>query len=106
MATPETAWFRLEGGVVQEMDLPLAEGIEQRVRSGAILRVNGPDGDPYVATEDAPVVPAPPSERPATNAPKADWVGWAVNHPDEARRLPAADAEAMTKTDLIDLYKD
>jgi hypothetical protein len=44
-------------------------------------------------------VPAPPTERPAQAASKAEWVGWAV-----AQGSRPDDAEAMTKSDLIDKY--
>lgn len=39
MGAKETGWFRLEGGAVQEMDLPLQESIQQRVDKGEIVRV-------------------------------------------------------------------
>lgn len=100
----ETAWFRCEGGVVLEMDLPLPEGIGQRVRQGAIVRVAGPDGAPYVEAPDEPEVPGPPTTRPAPSASKSDWVGWAVTFPDESRRLSEEAALAMTKPELIDLF--
>lgn len=39
MTAKETGWFRLEGGTVQEMDLPVHESIAQRVAKGEITRV-------------------------------------------------------------------
>ncbi len=101
--TPATAWFRCEGGTVLEMDLPLPEGIAQRVAAGAIVRVAAAAGRPYVAGADAirsaDPVPAPPTKRPADSAAKPAWVAWAV--------VCGADPETAsgaTKQDLIDTY--
>jgi hypothetical protein len=97
--TPETAWFRCEGGCVLEMDLPLPEGIAQRVQAGAIVRVDGPDGDPYIPAPDSPPAPAPPTRRPADSARKPEWVAWAV--------VCGADPEVasgMTAQELKDRY--
>lgn len=72
------------------LDLPLHEAIAERLHKGYLVRVNK-DGTDYVeATERT---------KPALNAAKADWVSWAVHNgakPD--------DAEAFTKTDLIEKY--
>lgn len=90
-------WFRCENGLVLEMDLPLHEGIAQRVEQGLIRRVGGPDGEPYEGEPDD--APAPPTKRPADSARKAEWVAWAVAcgaDPDRAAALP--------KGDLIDQY--
>jgi hypothetical protein len=96
---PETIYVRGEGGGIHPMDLPLPESIADRLAKGSLRRVNE-DGSPYVEADDsAASAPGPPTERPAQSAPKAAWVGWAVTNgadPDEA--------EALTKTDLIDLY--
>lgn len=100
-AAPETGLFLCEGGSVIEMDLPLAEGIAERVTKGYIKQVN-PDGTDYtepVAADD--LTPAAPV-RPAQAASKAEWVGWAVNHPDESRRMTAEDADALNKNELIE----
>lgn len=53
----ETGWFRTESGTVMEMDLPLPEGIAQRVDKGEIVRVAGADGGEWVPPE-APPTPA------------------------------------------------
>ncbi|GAA0969780.1 hypothetical protein GCM10009555_017530 [Acrocarpospora macrocephala] len=102
---PETGWFLTEGGSIIEMDLPLPEGIAQRVLKGAITRVANADGDPYEepvspdGTGDldrvAMYAPPPPS------ASKAAWVGYAVRH----HGLNPDAADGMTKNDLIDLVK-
>ena len=42
--------------------------------------------------------------RPRSGDPKADWVSYATNHPDEGRRLSAEDADALTKAELVELY--
>lgn len=99
MDTPNTAWFRGEGGTVMEMDLPLPEAIAQRVEMGAIVRVAGPDGAPYIPDDEADEVPAPPTERPADSALKPAWIAWAV-----ACGANAEDAQGMTKPDLIEKY--
>ena len=94
-----TAWYRGEGGSVMQMDLPLPEGIAQRVKAGAIVRVAGPDGAPYAPAEGDAPAPAPPTTRPLDSALKADWVAWAV--------ACGADYETVTgatRHDLIDKY--
>ena len=98
----DTAWFRGEGGGVWEMSLPLPEHQQQKVHKGQLVRVN-PDGTDWTAPAAEPpdpaVVPQPVTARPAVNASKADWVGWAVHN-----GAPAEEAEAMTKADLIEKY--
>lgn len=87
-------------GHIIKMDLPLHEDIEQQLTKGYLTRVNE-DGTRYhePVEDDAPA-PKPP----AKTALKAEWVGWAVNHPDESRRMKPDDAEALTKDDLIDRF--
>lgn len=75
-----------EGGAVIEMDLPLPEPIAARLAAGQLRRL---DPAPGTGHADGP---------PARSAPKADWVAHAVR----TGRMPREDAEAMTKTDLID----
>jgi hypothetical protein len=72
------------------MDLPLHEAIEDRLRKGYLTRVNE-DGSTFI--EGLPTV------RPNVNAPKADWVGWSV-----VQGMTPDDAEALTKTDLIEKF--
>lgn len=87
-----------EGGGIFEMSLPLHESIEDRLRKGYLRRVQ-PDGSPYVEGDRPEGVPSLPESRPPLNAPKADWIGWAVVNgatPDQA--------EALTKQDLIEKY--
>jgi hypothetical protein len=94
----ESVFIRGEQGTIFKMDLPLHEAIEDRLRKGYLHRVNA-DGSLYTERDEA--VAALPTERPAVNAPKIDWIGWAVTSgasPD--------DAEAMTKADLIEKYGD
>jgi hypothetical protein len=95
---PETGWFRGEGGVIYEMDLPLREVMQEKVTKGYLVRVAGPDGGQYVASDETGE-PADPDRRPAQNAAKAEWVGYAVR----VHGLTPDDAEAMTKADLIEL---
>ncbi|MFV2094831.1 hypothetical protein ACFHW1_04980 [Micromonospora sp. LOL_014] len=84
--------------------LPLPAAVAQQLAKGQVRRVNAdgsewrPDADGAVhAPSDGVVAPV----RPADKATKAEWVAWAVHvDPD----LPLDDAEAMTKTDLVDRY--
>lgn len=85
-----TGHFQGEGGVIWEMDLPLPEAIQDQVTKGYLRPVN-PDG--------SPVGEAEPVKRPAANASKAEWVGYAVRKHD----LDPDEAEGLTKQDLIEL---
>lgn len=104
MAEKETGFFLGEGGSIIEMDLPLAEGIAQRVEKGAIVRVANADGDPYEPPEspqgdsalDQVAMYAPPQP----SASKAAWVGYAVRH----GGMTAEGADALTKNDLVERY--
>jgi len=107
----ETIHVRGEGGAIFAMDLPLPEGIQERVDRGLIQRVNA-DGSPYtgalparpqapaqdVGTDDAET-PAAPADRPAQAAPKAEWIAYVVKR----GLLSADDAANYTKADLIEL---
>lgn len=86
-----------EGGAVIAMDLPLHDAIAHRMTTGQLRRVNE-DGSPYTEPS-APDVPALPTQAPAANATKSEWVGWAV-----AKGADPAEAEAMTKADLIEAH--
>lgn len=99
--SPETphVFVRGEGGSIFKMDLPLHETIEDRLAKGYLTRVANAEGDPYVEGADTPVVAALPTERPKLNAGKKAWVGWAV-----ANGMTPDDAEALTKTDLIEKF--
>lgn len=93
---PETVHILGEGGGIFELSLPLSEPIQDRLTKGYLTRVNA-DGTPFVekVTRTAP----PPY------ASKAEWVGWAVHASQgTADPLTPDDAEAFTKTDLIELY--
>ncbi|RPK85067.1 hypothetical protein [Streptomyces sp. ADI98-10] len=102
----ETIHLRGEGGHIFTMDLPLPEGIGERYERGLLVRVDS-DGTP-TQPGPAPEAPAPVpvtepvaggQNRPALNAPKAEWVACVV-----ARGLLSAeDAENYTKADLIDM---
>lgn len=56
-----TGFFRLENGMVLEMDLPLAEVYASRVRRGEIIQVGSLAGEPFEddASASAVVVPDP-----------------------------------------------
>lgn len=93
---PSHVFIRGEGGSVFKLDLPLHETIQWRLARG-YLTVVDEDGNPVTAAEAD--VPSLPTERPAVNAPKSDWIGWAVTS-----GLTPDQAEALTKTDLIERF--
>lgn len=86
----ETVFIKGETGSVFEMSIPLHEAIEDRLTKGYLTRVNE-DGTPWV--------PKLERRKPYANESKAEWVGWAVS-----KGLDPEDAEALTKTDLIERY--
>jgi hypothetical protein len=123
----DTIYVRGEGGGIHPMDLPLPEPIADRLAKGTLVRVNA-DGSPYTAPAraakpaqepppapdggtptsdtgdngaDGDDVPGPPTKAPAKADAKAAWVAWAI-----ACGANPDDAEAMTKTDLIDTYSN
>lgn len=93
----ETIYVRGEGGGIHAMDLPLPESIQQRLARGQLTRVNK-DGSTYTGLVEEAVA-APPTTRPGKTAVKAEWIGWAVS----VHHMDPEQAEAMTKTDLMDL---
>jgi hypothetical protein len=95
----KTIHVRGEGGSIIPMDLPLPEPIADRLEKGLLRRVNA-DGSPYtLVPAPGQQVPAPPLTQPAKNAPKDQWVGWAV-----VQGADADEADGMTKADLIEKY--
>lgn len=97
-AEEPTIFVRGEGGYVFELSLPLHETIEEKLRKGAIVRVQ-PDGEPYTVDDQPDGVPTLPDARPGVNEPKAKWIGWAVKN-----GATVTDAETATKADLIEKY--
>lgn len=95
---PATVHILGEGGSVFELALPLHETIAEKLAKGHIRRVL-PDGTPYVEGDRPEGVPALPESRPALNAVKAEWVGWAV-----VQGLKPDEAEGLTKADLIERF--
>lgn len=94
----ETGHFRGAGGVIWEMNLPLPEAYADQVTKGTLSRVNA-DGSPYAGDADGAAEGAQVTKQPSVNAPKAQWVGWAIHNganPEEAA--------AATKQDLVDTY--
>lgn len=92
----EYGYFLGEGGTVFMLDLPVHETIAERIAKKEIRRVNE-DGTPFVEAE--PEAEAAPASAPASSAPKAAWVEWAVS-----QGADQAEAEAMTKLNLIGEY--
>ena len=86
----ETWFIRGEGGGVFEMSLPLHEVVAHQLLKGYAKRVNE-DGTDWTA--ETVLV------RPSVTARKLDWVAWAVHE-----GMRPDDAEALTKTDLIEKY--
>jgi hypothetical protein len=93
-----TVHIRGEGGSIFELDVPLHETIEEKLRKGLVQRVNA-DGTAYTGAAGADSVPGLPTQRPANSAVKAEWVGWAV-----AQGASVEDAAALTKADLVERY--
>lgn len=99
----ETIYVRGEGGAILAMDLPLPEGIEQRVEQGLIRRVNA-DGSPHAGTDRVPgasgsALTQGVSPRPAKAAPKSEWVTWAC----AVHGYSPQEADALSKAALQDL---
>lgn len=89
------------GGRPRPHKLPLPEGVAHRLAKGQVRRVNedGTSWVPEAEVAHAPEQGVSAPTRPAVNDPKARWVEWAV-----ANGADADEAEAMTKSDLIDTY--
>lgn len=99
----ESIHVRGEGGVIWEMDLPLPEGVAQRLAKDDLVRVHA-DGSRYEEPEpEGPGAPSDPdpfaTKRPADSASKKDWVVYAVS-----KGATVNDAEGLTKAELIELY--
>lgn len=94
----ETGYFQGTGGVIWEMNLPLPEAYADQVTKRQLVRVNA-DGSPYEGDAGSAAEGAPVTEKPAVNAPKAQWVGWAIH-----KGADPEEAAASTKQDLIDAY--
>lgn len=86
----EVKCYRGEGGALFELAHPLAAVYADQVRRGQLIEV--PDGAGDAA------VPVAVTE-PAKTDPKAAWVDYAV-----ASGATRADAEQVTKPELITLY--
>jgi hypothetical protein len=85
-------------GLVLDLELPLTDAYAQQATKGLLVRVNE-DGSPYTGEASDASQGAGVTTKPAVNAPKAQWVGWAVHE-----GADVDDAEAMTKQDLIEKY--
>lgn len=97
MGAPEVGYFRGAGGIVFPFHLPLSEQQEQQVTRGELVRVNE-DGSPFEAHSTMDLTTGE-FRRPGVNAPKNEWVGYAVS-----QGSSVDDADAMTKNDLIEKY--
>lgn len=86
------------GGQIILLDLPLHPDVAKRLEKGLLRRVKA-DGSLYVEGERPVDVPDLPDSRPAVNDQKGRWVGWAV-----VNGMTVDDAEALTKTDLIERF--
>jgi hypothetical protein len=85
------------GETIIEMDWPLkSEAIKDRLAKGYLKLVTA-DGTPVVEKSER--------KQPYGNAPKAEWVSWAVYVSQQTDSpITPDDAEALTKTDLIEAY--
>lgn len=91
----DTIHVRGEGGTIFEMDLPLPEGVAQRLAFGSITRVNA-DGSTYEPSESSDPARVP---RPSKAASTEAWIAYAIDQgadPDEAKDC--------TRAELIELY--
>jgi hypothetical protein len=124
----ETGFYRVENGTVDEFDLPLKPMFRSRAERGVWRRVNsdgsdwtpepaqngdGVQEDGGTAAGDGPQIDgeaddradaaqppaAPPPLRPGRADPKQAWVDYAVS-----QGLPAAEAEDLTKAQLVDRF--
>lgn len=98
MTDAPTVFIKGSGGGIVEMSLPLHETVAEMLAKGQARRVHA-DGTPYDENLRPDGVPGLPTTRPALNAVKAEWVGWAV-----ANGSTVDDAEALTKQDLIERF--
>jgi hypothetical protein len=94
---PETGHFRGAGGGIFEMPLPLSENMQNQLTRGELTRVNA-DGSAYEA-HGAMDLTNGTMRVPGVNAPKNEWVGYAVS-----QGVSINDADAMTKNDLIEKF--
>ena len=94
----DTGYFLGAGGSIYEMDLPLSEVMQNQLTRGQLVRVNK-DGSPYDEHGAMDLVNGE-IRRPGSNAPKNEWVGYAVS-----QGVTVDDADAMTKVDLIEKFK-
>lgn len=93
----ETGFFRGAGGAVLELALPLSENMRNQEIRGELRRVNE-DGTPYEA-HGAMDLTAGTFRVPGVNAPKNEWVGYAVS-----QGMSVDDADGMTKNDLVERF--
>lgn len=99
MTDREPGWFRGSGGVIWRMDLPLPEHMAEQVVKGYLTRVNE-DGSTFVAPAPEDESSSEVEKPPSANASKGHWVGYAHR----VHKVSIDDAEAMTKTDLMEKY--
>lgn len=100
----EQMWVRGENGSLQVFDVPLPLGIESRLNTGDLVRVNE-DGTPWHEPGEPVVEPprgdlppdAPPLPKKTEN--RAVWTEFAVS-----QGMDREEAAAMTKAELIDRF--
>lgn len=91
----ETGFFRGAGGGIFEMPLPLSDNYAYQAERGQLVRVNA-DGSPW---EDAAEAAGDGPKVPSKSASKNEWVGYAVS-----QGMSVDDADAMTKSDLVEKF--
>jgi len=103
-------FVRTEAGVILKLDLPLQEAVRDRIARGQIVRVKNLNGDPFKGDASLPdeaeaLVPTVPTEQPAADASKQEWVTWATA--EAIRRgitVTVDDLQVATKQDLIERF--
>lgn len=97
-AAAGTTVYVPDGGPVP--DLPGVRLVGPGAPAGEPESAETREPQPPVEPEPAPSIPsAEPAGRPIVNAPKADWVDYAVG-----QGADRDEAESLTKAELLDLY--
>lgn len=100
----DSMWLRGENGSLQVFDLPLPLGIQHRLDTGDLLRVNA-DGTPWVdpgaEVLEPPLGDLPPDapKLPKKTESRAVWTEFAVS-----QGMGREEAASMTKAELIERF--
>lgn len=89
----EFRYYRGEGGVVWELELPLTPEMADQVRQGKLVEVPKPED----VGDDTPRRVA--GNEPAPHEPKSVWVEWAIAH-----GMSHAEAQNLSRNDLVEKF--